>query len=229
MTISLSQLLEDSFQIAWEYLERTGELGAGAIASRFLGDDRSRDPPRPAQQARPVQPCHNGLSALPNEWSNCLQPCGPNVCLNKASPGRATAAASEEGFDRWRKPKHAAKIQARRALYRHRRLFRAVGARRWWRARCGRRRQLSVHVGIDRLVAVRIGAAWSGRRAERPTLCGFPETQRPVLDDHGAISIYDTGSHRIFGVAQAQRGDQTLSFTSQDGLVRMADLRKVHE
>jgi hypothetical protein len=43
-----------------------------------------------------------------------------------------------------------------------------------WRARCGRRRQLSVHVGIDRLVAVRIGAAWSGRRAERPTLCGLP-------------------------------------------------------
>jgi hypothetical protein len=27
MTNSLSQLLEESFQIAWEYLERTGELG----------------------------------------------------------------------------------------------------------------------------------------------------------------------------------------------------------
>jgi hypothetical protein len=38
MTISLSQLLEDSFQIAWEYLERTGELGDGAAASRFLSD-----------------------------------------------------------------------------------------------------------------------------------------------------------------------------------------------
>jgi hypothetical protein len=38
MTGSLSQLLEDSFQIAWEYLERTGELGDGAAASRFLGD-----------------------------------------------------------------------------------------------------------------------------------------------------------------------------------------------
>jgi hypothetical protein len=36
--MSLSQLLEDSFQIAWEYLERTGELGDGAIASRFLND-----------------------------------------------------------------------------------------------------------------------------------------------------------------------------------------------
>jgi hypothetical protein len=38
MNLSLSQLLEESFQIAWEYLERTGELGDGAIASRFLGD-----------------------------------------------------------------------------------------------------------------------------------------------------------------------------------------------
>jgi hypothetical protein len=38
MTVSLSQLLEDSFQIAWEYLERRGELGGGASASRFLSD-----------------------------------------------------------------------------------------------------------------------------------------------------------------------------------------------
>jgi len=38
MTTSLPQLLEDSFQIAWEYLERSGELGDGAIASRFFSD-----------------------------------------------------------------------------------------------------------------------------------------------------------------------------------------------
>jgi hypothetical protein len=55
----------------------------------------------------------------------------------------------------------------------------------------------------------------------------FPETRRLVLDDHGTLSIYDTGDHRIFGVAQAQSGDQTLSFTSQDGPVGVADLRKV--
>ena len=55
----------------------------------------------------------------------------------------------------------------------------------------------------------------------------FPESRRLVLDDHGAISIYDTGTHPIFGVAQAQSSDQTLSFTSQDGLIRVADLRRV--
>ena len=38
MSISFSQLLEESFQIAWEYLERSGELGDGAAASRFLSD-----------------------------------------------------------------------------------------------------------------------------------------------------------------------------------------------
>jgi len=38
MSISLSQLLEESFQIAWEYLDRTGELGDDGAASRFLSD-----------------------------------------------------------------------------------------------------------------------------------------------------------------------------------------------
>jgi hypothetical protein len=55
----------------------------------------------------------------------------------------------------------------------------------------------------------------------------FPETRRLVIDDQGAISVYDTGSHRIFGVAQAQGRDRTLSFTSQDGLVKVADLQKI--
>jgi hypothetical protein len=55
----------------------------------------------------------------------------------------------------------------------------------------------------------------------------FPETRRLVIDDDGALSVYDTGSHRIFGVAQAQSADQTLTFTSQDGLVRIADLSRV--
>jgi hypothetical protein len=55
----------------------------------------------------------------------------------------------------------------------------------------------------------------------------FPDARRLVIDDHGSISVHDTGSHRIFGVAQAQSSDQTLSFTSQDGLVRVTDLPKV--
>jgi hypothetical protein len=39
----------------------------------------------------------------------------------------------------------------------------------------------------------------------------FPEARRLVIDDRGTFTVYDTGHHRIFGVAQAQSGDRTLS------------------
>jgi hypothetical protein len=55
----------------------------------------------------------------------------------------------------------------------------------------------------------------------------FP--RRLVIDDGGHVEVYDSGNHRIFGVAQAQSGDQTLTFTSQDGLVRVGDLPKVRD
>jgi hypothetical protein len=55
----------------------------------------------------------------------------------------------------------------------------------------------------------------------------FPESHRLAIDDGGAISIYDTANHRIFGVSQAQSTARTLTFTSQDGLVRVADLANV--
>jgi hypothetical protein len=82
MTVSLSQLLEDSFQIAWEYLERTGELGDGAAASRFLSD-AIETMIRQGQRSRltlsnraivaisvfdhPAQPDRSRLGALPLE------------------------------------------------------------------------------------------------------------------------------------------------------------------
>jgi hypothetical protein len=46
-----------------------------------------------------------------------------------------------------------------------------------------------------------------------------------AIEDGGHVEIYDTGNHRIFGLAQTQ----TLAFTSQDGLVRVEDLPKVRE
>jgi hypothetical protein len=53
----------------------------------------------------------------------------------------------------------------------------------------------------------------------------FP--RRLVIKNGEHVEIYDTGNHRIFGVAQAQGADRTLTFTSQDGLVRVTDLPKV--
>ncbi len=57
----------------------------------------------------------------------------------------------------------------------------------------------------------------------------FPCTQRLAIKDGDHLDIYDTGNHRIFGVGQAQSTDQTLTFRSQDGLVRVSDLPKVQE
>jgi hypothetical protein len=57
----------------------------------------------------------------------------------------------------------------------------------------------------------------------------FPGTRRLAIKDAGHIDIYDTGNHRIFGVAQAQSKDQTLTFTSQDGLVRVSNLPKIQD
>jgi hypothetical protein len=55
----------------------------------------------------------------------------------------------------------------------------------------------------------------------------FPETRRLAIQDGQQVAMYDTGDHRIFGVAQAQSHDQTLTFTSQTGLVRINELQKV--
>ena len=57
----------------------------------------------------------------------------------------------------------------------------------------------------------------------------FPGTQRLAIKDGDHLAIYDTGDHRVFGVAQAQSTDQTLTFRSQNGLVRLSDLPKVQE
>jgi hypothetical protein len=56
----------------------------------------------------------------------------------------------------------------------------------------------------------------------------FPGTQRLAIKDGGNVDIYDTGEHQIFGVGQSQSTERSLIFTSQDGLVRVSDLAKVH-
>ncbi|MEM8570103.1 MAG: SHOCT domain-containing protein [Pseudomonadota bacterium] len=55
----------------------------------------------------------------------------------------------------------------------------------------------------------------------------FPATRRLAIDIAGHVSIYDTGDHAISGVSQQQSGDQSLSFTSQNGLVHVSQLRKL--
>jgi hypothetical protein len=54
----------------------------------------------------------------------------------------------------------------------------------------------------------------------------FPEKRRLIIDDHGQITAYGTGDHRISGVSQAQSTDSTLTFVSQHGVVRVSDLKR---
>jgi hypothetical protein len=52
----------------------------------------------------------------------------------------------------------------------------------------------------------------------------FPEARRLAISVGGRVTVYDTGDHRLGGFSQQQSGDQSLSFTSQHGLVRVAEL-----
>ncbi|SMD19079.1 SHOCT domain-containing protein [Rhizobium sp. RU36D] len=55
----------------------------------------------------------------------------------------------------------------------------------------------------------------------------FPAMRRLLIDNAGRITVYDTRDHQIGGFSQQQGGDQSLTFTSQYGLVRVADLEIV--
>jgi len=55
----------------------------------------------------------------------------------------------------------------------------------------------------------------------------FPAKRRLAIEDDGQVMLYDTGLHLIRGVSQQQSGNQTLSFDSQEGRVRVSDLPKV--
>jgi hypothetical protein len=52
----------------------------------------------------------------------------------------------------------------------------------------------------------------------------FPSARRLAIQSGGQTQVYDTGEHHIGGFSQQQGGDQSLTFTSQFGLVRVADL-----
>jgi hypothetical protein len=55
----------------------------------------------------------------------------------------------------------------------------------------------------------------------------FPDARRLAVMRDGRVRVYDTGDHRISGFSQQQSGVQSLTFTSQTGLVRLDDLTEV--
>ncbi|MDB5526172.1 MAG: hypothetical protein JWM58_3935 [Rhizobium sp.] len=52
----------------------------------------------------------------------------------------------------------------------------------------------------------------------------FPATHRLAINAGGRITVYDTRDHQIGGFSQQQSGDQSVSFTSQYGLVNLSSL-----
>ncbi len=55
----------------------------------------------------------------------------------------------------------------------------------------------------------------------------FPEKKRLLVEREGTLTTYDSGNHRIGGVAQQASHTQSVAFTSQDGTVDLDELRQV--
>jgi hypothetical protein len=75
---------------------------------------------------------------------------------------------------------------------------------------------------------------WWPSRLGRPSSTGsqnnmryacFPQIHRLAIERDSKLTVYDTGNHRLSGFSQQQSTTQALSFTSQDGTVRLEDLR----
>lgn len=80
------------------------------------------------------------------------------------------------------------------------------------------------------------GGAWWPTELGSPAATGaqndlryayFPAARRLAIDVNGRVTVYDTGDHQIGGVAQQQGAGASFTFTSQLGLVRVADLKVV--
>lgn len=54
----------------------------------------------------------------------------------------------------------------------------------------------------------------------------FPEARRLAIEEAGAVTLYDTGEHRIGGVSQSQSGTGPgqMRFSSQHGELRLSEL-----
>ncbi len=55
----------------------------------------------------------------------------------------------------------------------------------------------------------------------------FVGARRLIIERDGTVSMFDTGDHRISGVAQQQAQRTSLTFTSQHGAVDLSDLHRI--
>ena len=90
--------------------------------------------------------------------------------------------------------------------------------------------------GVSLFVAGSASGSWWPPELGAPSSTGaqndlryawFPTARRLAIQQGGRCDVYDTGDHAISGFSQQQSGDRTLTFTSQYGLVRIADLARI--
>jgi hypothetical protein len=79
-----------------------------------------------------------------------------------------------------------------------------------------------------------LSANWWPSRLGRPSSSGsqnnmryacFPQIHRLAIERDGKLTVYDTGTHRLSGFSQQQSTTRSLSFISQNGPLRLNDLR----
>lgn len=83
-------------------------------------------------------------------------------------------------------------------------------------------RRLSVHWWPAGLSTPASSGAQNGIR-----YAWFPAQRRLAVERDGAVTLYDTDDHRIGGVAHLQGGVGPLCFSSQNGPIDLATLRRV--
>ena len=80
------------------------------------------------------------------------------------------------------------------------------------------------------------GEAWWPETLGAPSSSGaqndmryafFPKQRRLLIEDGGKLTTYDSGDHQISGVSQGQSSDRSLAFSSQNGTVKLDELRQV--
>ncbi|TDH64068.1 hypothetical protein E2C06_03160 [Dankookia rubra] len=80
------------------------------------------------------------------------------------------------------------------------------------------------------------GPAWWPEELGQPASSGgqdgvqyafFPDARRLAIRRDGRVTVYDSGQHRISGVAQRQGGSRAVVFSGAEGEVAAEDLREI--
>ena len=80
------------------------------------------------------------------------------------------------------------------------------------------------------------GPPWWPKELGEPSTSGaqngmryafFPDKKRLLIEENGKRTTYDSGDHRINGVSQQDNNGRPLAFTSQNGPVKLDELKQV--